>query len=228
MKISFVIPSYTKTDAHFRMLFNDCIDSLLRHHPKEEDYEIIVCEDGGAQAEQVRLECQRRGIRSIISSYNGGFSKNVNQGIRESTGEIVVLVNNDVQFTKPVTRNIRSSFETGERVGIVGSLLFYPNDTIQHGGIIFVNGGFTHRGWHKTYAQAKEVHHANYMVGCTGALLALKKEMIEEIGLLNERYFFIVRGHGVLFACLDSRLEGLLQSSDLSDSCGRTYSWKDA
>jgi GT2 family glycosyltransferase/ADP-heptose:LPS heptosyltransferase len=153
------------------------------------DYEIIVCEDGGPKKEEVKQECERRGIRAIISSYNGGFAKNVNQGIRESSGEIVVLVNNDVQFTKPVTRKIRDSFEVNGRIGIVGSLLFYPHGTIQHGGIYILNNTFSHRGWHKTYVQAPEVHQPGYLMGCTGALLALRKEMIEEIGLLNEKYF---------------------------------------
>jgi len=187
--ISFVIPSYTKTDAHFRMLFHECIDSLIRHHPECDQYEIIVCEDGGAKSQDVQRECERRGILSVVQPQNGGFSKNVNAGMRRASGDVIVLVNNDIQFNRPVIEPIRESFKKDERIGIVGALLFYPHGTIQHGGIILHNQTFTHRGWHASYMQVPEVQRPGFLIGCTGALLALKREMIEEIGFWNENYF---------------------------------------
>lgn len=187
MKMTIVIPAYTKTQKQFQMLFTDCIDSFIKHHGA--DHEIIVVEDAGPMSAAVEAECVNRGIRSIINEVNCGFSKSVNKGIRESNSEIVVLVNNDVQFTQRIDQQLEASFASNERIGIVGALLLYPHGTIQHGGIMMVGRGFTHRGWHKTLGQSPEVHVPGFMIGVTGALFAMRRQMFEEIGLLKEDYF---------------------------------------
>jgi len=187
MKMSFVIPAYTREQRHFKMLFNDCIDSFVKFHGK--DHEIIVVEDGGSMKAEVKAECERRGITCVVSEKNCGFPISVNKGIREASGEIIILVNNDIVFTQPVIEPFKKAFEVNGRIGIVGSLLLYPHGTIQHGGIVLVGRGFTHRGWHKTLNTAPEVHHAGYLIGVTGALFGIRKEMVEEIGMFNENYF---------------------------------------
>lgn len=186
MKISWIIPTVNQ----YNLLFNGCIDSFTKHHGK--DHEIIVIDDGSQPVvqEQIQGECQRRNIKCILNQKNSGFSTTVNKGIRASTGDIVVLVNNDIVFTQPIEKQIQDAFERHPRIGVVGSLLFYPHGTIQHAGIITPDGcSFTHRGWHKTLDQAPEVLNPGYFFAVTGALFSIKRTMLDEIGLLNENFF---------------------------------------
>ena len=185
MKFSFVVPTINQ----FQMLF-ECVDSLRKYHDSR--HEIIVVEDGSQPGVQnmVLAECERRGIKCIRHPKNMGFAHTVNDGIRAATGDVVVLVNNDVIFTRETTEGFERAFAANPRVGVVGGLLFYPNGTIQHGGVIAVGKGtFTHRGWHKHVSQAPEVLKSGYLLSVTGALFAIKREMFQEIGLLNENYF---------------------------------------
>lgn len=194
MKLSFVIPTVNQ----YNMLFDDCIDSLVKHHGSE--HEIIVVDDGstisqdgtpGPLPEKIKAECERRGITFLSNEENSGFAKTVNKGIRASSGDVVVIVNNDVQFTQNVAAPMIESFRMDSKIGITGSLLFYPHGTIQHGGILILNNrtAFAHRGWHRTVHQAPEVLHPSYFVAVTGALFGIRREMIEEIGGFREDYF---------------------------------------
>lgn len=186
MKFSFVIP----TINDFNMLFNDCIASLVAHNGP--GHEIIIVDDGSPQRlqSQIAQECVRRGVHLLINQENQGFPRTVNKGMRAATGDIIVLVNNDVKFTQNVIEPFKKAFEYNDRIGVVGSLLFYPHGTIQHGGIIALGPGhFTHRAWHKTYETAPEIQKDEYLIAVTGALLAVKRQAMEEVGVLNENYF---------------------------------------
>lgn len=193
MKFSWVIPTYGK----FNMLFNECIDSFVKYHGT--GHEIVVAEDGSKE-EQKKIvdECRKRGIVCIASPSNSGFPINSNRGMRAATGDIIVMVNNDIVFTQSVIEQFRKAFEKDPKIGVVGALLFYPDGkTIQHGGHMFTGAGFTHRGWHRTVKDAPEVLKPMYMIGVTGALFAFRKKMLDQIGMFNENYFL---------ACDDSEI----------------------
>jgi GT2 family glycosyltransferase/ADP-heptose:LPS heptosyltransferase len=193
MKFSFVIPSIChgeRAQETFRMLFQDCISTLVALNGS--DHEIILVDDGSPQRmqSQIAQECIRRGVKLLINQENQGFPRTVNKGMRAATGDIVVLVNNDIKFTHNVVEPFKKAFAVNQKIGIVGSLLYYPNNTIQHGGIIALGPGqFTHRAWHKTYETSPEVQKDEYLIAVTGALFGIRREMIEEVGYLNEEYF---------------------------------------
>lgn len=193
MKLSFVIPTVNQ----FKMLFDDCIDSFMKFNGAE--HEVIVVDDGSTVSQdrtpsplrpKIQEECEKRGIKFLYNENNSGFPITVNKGIKAATGDIITVVNNDIKFFENVTNPILKSFEKDPQVGIVGALLYYPDMTIQHGGIQLVgDASFTHRGWHKTLPEAPEVKSPSYMIGVTGAVFALRKEMIDQIGAFREDYF---------------------------------------
>lgn len=187
MKYSFVIPTYTGQQTHYKMLFNDCLDSFTKFNGT--DHEIIVTEDGGAMQQAVKEECERRGIKCILHPENTGFPRNVNRGVKAATGDVVIIVNNDIIFTHPVLDGFKEAFDVHPRIGIVGALLFYPNGTIQHGGILKHGAGFHHRGYQKHLIHAPEVQQPGYLIAVTGALFGIKREMFDQIGLFKDDYF---------------------------------------
>lgn len=184
-KISFVIPTINSTT-----LVETCLQSLVAKNIG--DYEIIVVDDGSPANIITELEiiCSRYKAKLITSVVNGGFSKTVNKGILASTGDIVVLTNNDIVFTHDVIAELIKSFSSHPKVGVVGGLLLYPAGTIQHGGILLIGrDAFTHRGWHYNPTNMSEVKKTEYMIGVTGALFAIRRETFVDIGLLHEEFF---------------------------------------
>ena len=182
MKISLVIP----TINHLNMLM-DCIDSFIKYNGKE--HEIIVVDDASPIELQVQIQhgCNARGVKFFNHTKNSGFSHTVNTGIRASTGDIVVLVNNDILFTQNVVEPILNSFHVDDRVGIVGALLFYPTMKIQHGGIFRVSQtGFSHRGWHHTLDQVPDLKKQRFLIGVTGALFCIRRETLNDLAIVHE------------------------------------------
>jgi len=185
MKFSIVIPTVNQ-DA----MLLECLDTFFKFHGKE--HEVIVVDDGSKPDLQARIKafCDVRGVKSIMKPNNSGFPITANMGIKAATGDVIVMVNNDIIFTCEILKQIEADMIKDPKIGVIGALLYYPNQTIQHGGILRVGGyGFTHLGWHKTYHQAPEVHHPKYLLGVTGAIFAIRRETIDQVGMFDEGYF---------------------------------------
>lgn len=83
------------------------------------------------------------GGRTTIVSYPGEFNyaAECNLGVQEARGEFVILLNNDIEVISSDWINELIGLATRREVGIVGAMLYYPDDTIQHAGVILgLNG----------------------------------------------------------------------------------------
>jgi len=188
MKFSVVIPNVTKKLDKFHLL-KACLESFRQYHGM--NHEVIVVDDCSNKEFIPMLEdlCLRHEAILILKDKNEGFSKTVNVGIKKSTGDIVFLLNNDVVFQKPVLPEIEQSFLMDEKIGVVGCLLFYPNGTIQHGGIARMGYQFTHLGWHRHPSSTPDIFQEKYLIGVTGAAFAIRRTAIDEIGYFDEDFF---------------------------------------
>ena len=188
MKFSVVIPNVTKKQDKFHLL-KACIESFRQYHGL--NHEMIVVDDGSNKEfiPMIKMLCEVNNVILVEKDKNEGFSKTVNCGIKSATGDVVFLLNNDVVFQQEILSEIEQSFLLDKEIGIVGCLLFYPNGTIQHGGIMRMGHQFTHLGWHRNIQSTPDVLNAKYLIGVTGAAFAMKKEMIQEVGLFDEDFF---------------------------------------
>jgi GT2 family glycosyltransferase len=201
MRFSIVIPSVEATHS----AFDSCLPTFFQHHGT--DHEVILVDDG-SDAEtraQIARQCERVGIEFLWNERNRGFARTANRGIRAATGDAVVLVNSDVRFTGPVLNAMARAFARSERIGVVGGLLLYPDGTVQHGGIARSGRYFVHRGYRETVGAAVDAHTSGYVLGCTGALLGLRRKTIDEIGLLDDG---LVLAHGDVEYCLRAWMRG--------------------
>lgn len=192
MKISFVIPTINQID-----MVDKCLSTLRQFN--KDVHEIIVIDDGSNDQtkEAVSAICVKHEAVFLSNYRNVGFSNTVNRGIDLASGDIAVLVNNDIVFTTDITEELSRVFALDPLIGIVGGLLMYPHGTIQHGGVVRVGTNFTHRGWHKNLHDSPEVSVPSYLLCVTGALYAIRKTMTNRIGVMNPKYFL---------ACEDTEL----------------------
>ena len=184
MRVSFVVPTYNATT-----LVENCLVSLRQFHP---DNEVVVVDDGSTKDIQQRLKpiCEKYNSTLLTSFWNNGFGYTVNRGICKSSGDVAVLVNNDITFTCKITDEIIDKMSKDQRIGIMGCLLYLPNGNIQHGGHKRMGrtSNFTHHDHYNNPNKARASYNNWYNIGVTGALMAIRKSMTDEIGVFKSGY----------------------------------------
>lgn len=137
--VSVIIPS-----RNAKALISQVMDGLLNRT----DYpalEIIVVDNGTTDPEVLALyEDWRRGpvpFRAEIRQEPFNFSRAVNRGCSLASGDVLLLLNNDIEMQEPGWLKEMVSCLDFPETGIVGAKLLYPDRTIQHAGVIAGLGG---------------------------------------------------------------------------------------
>lgn len=236
MHFSIVIPTYGNAP-----LLAKCLQSTVRLYNRR-DYEIIVVDDGSSAAEQTAIKRvidkfpNKRLVTAIYETTNKGFAAAVNKGIERAEGRTIILCNNDVIFTQDILLPLEKAFELDPQIAVVGALLNYVNNTIQHAGLVFdkITKSFLHIHKHKP----NKVAASGYAIAVTGALFAIKREALEKIGGFNEQFFLACedtdyclraweKGYKVYFS-RDVRaihLEGSTRGSDQKTKARKNRDW---
>ena len=192
-----------------------CIESITARSSYE-NYEIIVIENNST-TDEIRgyYETLDKHPKVRVVKYEGEFnySKINNFGATFAKGEYILLLNND---TEVITRNwIEELLMYAQRsdVGAVGCMLYYPDYTIQHAGIVLGMGAHRTAG-HSHYKMAKEnlgymgrLCYAQNVSAVTGACLMVKKSDFDEAGGLSEDLAIALNDVDL---CLKLRKKGLL------------------
>lgn len=156
--------------------------------------EIIVIDNASTDLSLDRVLSKFPKIKIVRNAENVGFAKAGNQGIRLSHGEYVLLINNDAAVYPGAIGSLVQIMERDHRVGIVGPRLRNPDGTVQYsyGRFPSVFRFLTELGVPKSerYYQRSGYECVHEVDWLTGACLLLRRSMLDDIGLLDERFFF--------------------------------------
>lgn len=184
----------------------DDLDSLLQSiEEKTEgiDYEIIILNNNSEETkslEYFNTISSKQNIKVIDAPYGFNWSRLNNEGIENASGDVFVFLNNDMEVRSNdwLYRLVGDALQ--KDIGIVGGLLLFPDDTIQHAGVVVgMNGWADH-----VYSGERPIHHGSPYISpmlkrnvtaVTGACMAFSRKTYEEIGGFNED--FIVCGSDV-------------------------------
>ena len=190
--VSIIIPFKDKPE-----LLDLCVNSILELSTYE-NYEIIGISNNSKEYETFSMmeKLEKQDPRVSFHEYNVAFNyANINNHAVETyaKGEHVLLLNNDIEVISPDW--IESMLEHSQRseVGCVGAKLYYPNDTIQHAGIIIGLGGYAGHS-HKMHPRSdpgyfNRLSTVQNISAVTGACLMIKKELYTSIGGMDEVNF---------------------------------------
>ena len=189
-KVSVLIPSKDHTDD-----LNTVIHSL-EDVATYKNLEIIVIENNSTAPETweyyEKIQKEYDNVRVVVCDTHGEFNYSLlnNFGEKYATGEYLLLLNNDVELINPDTIQELLGYALRPDVGAVGALLYYPDGTIRHAGVIFGLGsvaGHCFPGVAKgdPAYMGRNLFAQNYCA-VTGACLMVKKSKFEEAGGLNE------------------------------------------
>lgn len=204
--ISIIIPNKDQVES-----LDKCLESIEKSSYK--NYEIIIVENNSTEdatfAYYKKIESDK--IRIVYWSDEFNYSAINNFGVKHARGDYLLLLNNDVEvITTDWLEELTANCQRKD-VGIVGARLYYPDDTIQHAGIVIGIGGvagalfvgmprmFT--GYlHKAAIQQD-------LSAVTAACMMVKRSVYEELGGLEEE--LKVAFNDVDF-CLRAREKGYL------------------
>lgn len=209
-RISIVIPNKDHMDDLKR-----CITSILEKSSYD-NFEIIIVENNSFTEEIFEYYGKlSEDPRIRVVTYEGEFnySRINNLGVSVSSGEYVLLLNNDTQVITLNWMEELLMYAQREDVGAVGCKLYYEDRTIQHAGVVIGLGahrtaGHTHyRVSSNNLGYMGRLCYAQDVTAVTGACLMVKKEIYDRVGGLDEA--FAVSLNDVDF-CLRVRKAGYL------------------
>ena len=173
-----------------------CIGSILEKSTYD-NYEIIVVENNSKTPEIWKYYEELKDNDKVrVITYEGGFNYSAvnNLGVKEATGEYILLLNNDTQVITVNWMEELLMYAQREDVGAVGAKLYYEDKTIQHAGVVLALGAHRTAG-HSHYKQHREnlgymgrLCYAQNVSAVTGACLMVAKELYEKVGGLDESF----------------------------------------
>lgn len=186
--VSVIIP--TKDQSGLLMT---CIDGLF-NRTDYEPIEIIIVDNGSSEQDALEfLENvqSNNNVRVVKDPGPFNFSRLVNNGIAGSSGEVCVLLNNDTKIINSGWLDEMVSHAIRPEVGAVGAKLYYSDNTIQHGGVILGIGGVADHAYRDEKREYPGYGHRLLLtqsLSCvTAACMAVKRDVFNEIGGLNEK-----------------------------------------
>ncbi|MBM1175080.1 glycosyltransferase [Microvirga arabica] len=185
--VSLIIPTKDKVD-----ILRLCVNSILSKTTYT-NFEILIVDNNSSEPttlEYFRQLEQDDRIHVLHYPHAFNYSAINNFAAQSSKGSIIGLINNDVEVITPDWLREMVSHVVRPEVGCVGAKLYYPDDTVQHAGVILGIGGVAGHS-HKYFPRS----HLGYfgrlrlcqnVSAVTAACLLVRREIYEAVGGLDE------------------------------------------
>ncbi|MHB8792721.1 MAG: glycosyltransferase family 2 protein [Thermoleophilia bacterium] len=186
-KVSIIIPTKDRVD-----LLEKCVESI-RKKTTWPNFEIIVMDNGSSESETIAYLGQLEGRPACrVLRYDGPFNYSAinNRAASEAVGEYLVFLNNDTEVYSVDWLESMMELAQLPEIGAVGPKLIYPDDSIQHAGIVLGLGGIGNPSFYRT-ADMKRTYFNQAAViknysAVTGACMMVRKEVFIGLGGFDE------------------------------------------
>jgi GT2 family glycosyltransferase len=188
-QVSIIIPT-----RDLSALLETCLTSIFEKTVYD-PFEVIIVDNNSREAETRDLfgrwkekEPSRFRVAPLPIVFN--FPALINEGVRNAAGDLVLLLNNDIEVVSEDWLSEMAAQAMRLRVGAVGVKLLYPDDTVQHAGVVLGVGGIAGHS-HKYFANDRSGYYDRLRItancaAVTGACLMVKKAKFLEAGGFDE------------------------------------------
>ncbi|NQU83245.1 MAG: glycosyltransferase family 2 protein [Parcubacteria group bacterium] len=196
MDLSIIIVSWNT-----RELLKKCLTSIYSE-TKDISFEVFVVDNNSSDETVGMVKKEFSQVKLIANKNNLGFAKANNQAIKESRGEFVILLNPDTELISNSLAQMLEFMRQDQRVGVLGPKLLNPNKTWQPSTRRFPNflnqfvillklpHIFPNLKVYKNYLMKDFDGQSEREVDqVMGAAFMIRREVIEKVGMLDERYF---------------------------------------
>jgi GT2 family glycosyltransferase len=185
--VTLLIPSKDGYD-----LITRCIDSIIKKTTYK-NYEIIILDNNTTCTrtldyfENIK---KYQNITILKYPYTFNYSAINNFGAKYAKGELIGLINNDIEVINDEWLGEMVSHAIRKDIGAVGAKLYYPDETIQHAGVVLGIGGVAGHS-HKYFQKESNGYFSRLKIiqnysAVTAACLIVKKDIYNEVGGLDE------------------------------------------
>ncbi len=186
-KVSLIIPTHNGL-----RLLERCVESILTRTTYP-NYEIVIVDNRSDDRATLHWleQVEARGVKVLPYPHPFNYSAINNFAVAATDGEVIGLLNNDLEVINADWLEELVSQASRPGVGCVGAMLYYPNDAIQHAGVVIGLGGVAGhafrdfpRGSEGKFNRARLVQ--NYSA-VTAACLVVRRAVYVQVGGLDER-----------------------------------------
>lgn len=174
-------------------ILRQCVTSILEKTDYP-NYEILIIDNGSDDPDTLKYfeELRKNSFIRVLRD-DGPFNYSAlnNRAVVEARGEFVGLVNNDIEVINREWLSEMMSIALQPDVGVVGARLWYPNETLQHGGVILGLGGIAGHA-HRLSRRDSPGYFGRLALiqslsAVTAACLVVSKSIFEGVCGLDER-----------------------------------------
>lgn len=186
--VSLIIPT-----RNAKNLVRQCIESIV-DKTTYPNFEIILVDNNSDDSESIayfKQAQEKYGIKLVTFTGEFNYSAINNYAVSQAAGEIVGLINNDIEVIDPLWLSEMVGLCIQPRIGAVGAKLLYPDSSIQHAGVILGVGGIAGHS-HKHFMRHSPGYFSRIRLissysAVTAACLLVRKAVFIEVGGLDER-----------------------------------------
>lgn len=185
--VSLIIPTRDRID-----LLRPCIESILTRTTYTNFDITIVNNQSIEESTLAYFDSLSSDPRIRILDYAGPFNYSAicNLAVKSAAGELIGLLNNDVEVISPDWLNEMASHAVRDGVGCVGAKLLFPDNTVQHAGVILGIGGIAGHAHRYVSRYARGYHDrlnlTQNVSAVTAACLLVKKTIYQQVGGMEE------------------------------------------
>lgn len=188
--VTVIIPTRNRVD-----LLRTCLEGVASTaYPK---IDVIVVDNGSDDPETLDYLAAMETSHIRVMRHPGPFNYSTinNRAAREAQGQLLCLLNNDIEVTSPDWLSIMAKQAMRDDVGAVGAQLLYPDGRIQHAGVVIGVGNAAGHA-HRFVRPQEEGYFRRHMLpqftsAVTGACLVVYRERFLAVGGLDERNFAV-------------------------------------
>lgn len=202
--VSVIIPTRDRVE-----LLQQCIASL-RERTDYSALEIVIVDNASREAATHDF-LRKIEARVVRDDGDFNFSRLINRGAAVASGEVLALLNNDIEAEDADWLREMVSHAIRPEVGAVGARLWYPDGTLQHGGVVVGLGGVAGHVFHRAKRGAPgyfdRLQLQQNCTAVTAACMVVRKELFDSLGGFDEEHLAI--NFNDIDFCLRLRKRGL-------------------
>ena len=182
-----IIPNRDKVE-----ILQSCIKSILLKSSYR-SYSVLIVDNRSTMPEthsyyEEVISHSNISLLSYDKRFN--YSRMINYAVRKTASEYFILLNNDTEIISPDWIESMLEFAQRKEVGAVGALLYYPDNRVQHGGVLLGVAGVAGHS-HRHFPKESVGYHGRLKViqnlsAVTGACLMTGRSVFHEVGGMDE------------------------------------------
>ncbi len=207
-KVSIIIPVWNLW--HMTLQCLESIATTCAADISQNNVEVIVVDNNSTDETATALDGTITRLfgengKAIRNSENLGFAKACNAGAKAAAHPLLFFLNNDTVLTQSWLPPLVQALESTPKLGAVGPLLLYPNNTVQHCGICFCPLLYAHHIYENFPPTHSVLSKPRISQAITGAAMLISAALFIKCGMFHEEY---INGCEDIDLCLTLHKQG--------------------